>query len=116
MLTDADWNQAREALLHLISPARCEMLDRILENAKNDLNAELVRLAPARALARAFNFDRQQRILNMRIKRRLLNNHRKDRGLKPYRPKISVFAKPKETYKPAMIRRIIPGTIAFDIN
>lgn len=112
MLAATDWNQTKEALLHLISPAHREMLDRMLENVKTDLAAEFERLTPARA----FNFDRRQRILNMRIKRRLLNDHRKARGLKPYRPKISVFAKPKEDYKLPMIRRIIPGTIAFDIN
>lgn len=104
----SNWDKTREALLAGLTPAKEEIVRRFLDNHRKLLMEEF-------APQIDFNAARKYRIQQIRIKRKLVNISRKERGLKPYRPKISVFPKVKTIGHPLpIIRRIIPGTICFD--
>jgi hypothetical protein len=108
-----NWDKTKTALLEgLASPSTAAMMDRLLESQRVSMEAMYIQYAPQRE----FNAARKARIDKIRIKRNLLNRRRKSLGLKPYRPTISVFQKrQKDTQDLPMIRRVIPGCIAFDI-
>ena len=103
-----EWEETRKHLFEGLSKDNGLLASGILDKQREAVEA----LAPQRA----FNAALKSRIQQIRIKRNLVNNPRKHLGLKLYRPKISVFAKRQKEYpEMPMVRRVIPGCIAFDL-